>query len=364
MTRRNWRRFDWPLLLAIILLSTYGIFMIASAVQGDPELLGYPQRQIGYLVAGMALMFVVASFDYALLGSFTAVFYAGVLVLLALVGLIGQNLFGAQSWILFLGLFPIQPSELAKVALALALAQYLAARQEQMGDVRTILAALAIMAPVLVLVFLEPDLGTAIVLAVQGGILFLAAGLRVRHLLAGGVAGLALGPLFWQLLADHQRTRLLIFLDPTADPDSYFNVDQALVSVGSGGLLGKGYGMGTQSQLHFLRVRHTDFIFSVTAEELGFVGALVMVALLLFIILRLWRIAEQARDPFGRLLAAAIAGILLFQTAVNIGMNMGLVPVTGLPLPFVSYGGNAMLSLFLLVGLAQSVAMRKKKIEF
>jgi len=364
MTRRNWRRFDWPLLMAIVLLSTYGIFMIASAVQGDPELVSYPQRQIGYLLAGVALMFVVASFDYGLLGSFTAVFYVGVLVLLALVGLIGQSLFGAQSWISFLGLFPIQPSELAKVALALALAQYLGARQEQMGDVRTILTALGVMAPLLVMVFLEPDLGTAIVLAVEGGILFLAAGLRVRHLLAGGVAGLAVGPLLWGLLQDHQRTRLLIFLDPTADPDSYFNVDQALVSVGSGGLLGKGYGMGTQSQLHFLRVRHTDFIFSVTAEELGFVGALVMAGLLLFIILRLWRIAEQARDPFGRLLATGIAAIMLFQTTVNVGMNMGLVPVTGLPLPFVSYGGNAMLSLFLLVGLAQSVAMRKRKIEF
>ena len=175
---------------------------------------------------------------------------------------------------------------------------------------------------------------------------------------------MALTPIFWSLLQEHQRTRILIFLDPTADPDSYFNVSQALVSVGSGGLLGKGYGQGTQSQLHFLRVRHTDFIFSVVAEEIGFIGATILLALLLFIIMRLWRIAAQARNPFGLLLVTGVTGIILFQTIVNVGMNMSLIPVTGLPLPFVSYGGNAMLSLMLMIGLVQSVSMRQKQIEF
>ena len=364
MTRINWRHFDWPLLAAILILSVYGIVMIGSAVKGDPELVSYPQRQVGYLFAGLLLMFAVALFDYNFLGTLTIPIYFIVLLLLALVGVLGNTLFGAQSWINFFGLFPIQPSELAKVVLALALGKYLAYHWDRTWSLSTLLGGLAIMAPLLLLVFLEPDLGTAIVLAVEGALIFIAAGLRARHMVVSTLAGVAMIPLFWTLLQDHQRSRIQIFLDPTADPDSYFNVEQALVSVGSGGLLGKGYGQGTQSQLHFLRVRHTDFIFSVVAEEMGFIGAIILLVLLLFIILRLWRIADQARNPFGMLLVTGIAAIILFQTVVNVGMNMALIPVTGLPLPFVSYGGNAMLSLMLLVGLAQSVSMRKKKIEF
>jgi rod shape determining protein RodA len=364
MNRRNWRHFDWPLLVAVILVSILGVIMMVSAVQGDPHLATYPRRQAIYVLVGLALLLTAALVDYHLLASFTVPLYGLVLVLLALVGVLGKRLFGAQSWLDVFGLFPVQPSELAKVALALALARYLAARQEQIGRLGTMAGALLIAAPILVFVFLEPDLGMTIVLAVELGFLLFVAGIRWSHL-AGGVVGLvAAAPLFWSILQDHQRTRLRIFLDPTADPNSYFNVQQALVSVGSGGLLGKGFGQGTQSQLHFLRVRHTDFIFSVIAEELGFIGACVLLVLLLFILWRLWRVAEQARDPYGRLLVVAVAAVILFQTVVNIGMNMALVPVTGLPLPFVSYGGNAMLSFFLMIGLAESVAMRKQKIDF
>jgi rod shape determining protein RodA len=303
-------------------------------------------------------------FNYHLLRAFTIPFYIFVLALLAIVGALGQTIFGAQSWINFFGLFPIQPSELAKVALAMALGVYLANNQEHIGEVRVVIFGILIIIPIFVLVVMQPDLGTAIVLAVEAAAIFFVAGLRYRYIIAGMVMALITAPLAWSMLAEHQRTRILIFLDPTADPDSYFNVSQALVSVGSGGLLGKGYGLGTQSQLHFLRVRHTDFIFSVVAEEIGFVGAAILLLLLLFIILRLWRIAAQARDPFGVLLVTGITGIILFQTIVNIGMNMSLIPVTGLPLPFVSYGGSAMLSLMLMIGLAQSVSMRRKKIEF
>ncbi len=364
MNRRNWRHFDWPLFVAVILVSLLGVIMMVSAVKGDPQLTTYPRRQAVYVVVGMALLLSVAVFDYHLLLSFTVPLYGLVLVLLALVGVLGKRVFGAQSWLDVFGLFPVQPSELAKVVLALALARYLAARQEQIGRLGTIVGALLIAAPILVFVFLEPDLGMTIVLAVELGFILFVAGIRWSHL-AGGVVGLVVAaPLFWSILQEHQRTRLRIFLDPAADPNSYFNVQQALVSVGSGGLLGKGFGQGTQSQLHFLRVRHTDFIFSVIAEELGFVGACMLLVLLWFILWRLWRVAEQARDPYGRLLVVAVAAVIFFQTVINIGMNMALVPVTGLPLPFVSYGGNAMLSFFLMIGLVESVAMRKQKIDF
>ncbi len=358
--RYSWRRFDWLLLLTVALLSIYGVVMIASAVQGDPELVDYPRRQVFYIIAGLALMFAVAAFDYNLIASFIWPIYLIMLALLALVGVVGKTIFGAQSWIDFFGLFPIQPSELAKVVLALVLGKYLADRQDRMDDPTTLLGGALIVAPILTLVFLEPDLGGAVVLAVEAAFIFFAAGLYYRYIFAIGVAGLALSPIFWNLLNETQRTRLRIFVDPSADPDSYFNVEQALVSVGSGGLLGKGYGQGTQSQLHFLRVRHTDFIFSVIAEELGFVGATILLLLLLFILWRLWRIAVEAPNVFGRLIVVAVAAIVLFQTIVTVGMNMGLLPVTGLPLPFVSYGGNAMLSLMLMFGLAQSVAMRRK----
>ncbi len=359
MSNQNWRRFDWLLLLAIVMLSIFGVIMINSAVQGDPELAGFPKRQAFYLAVGLALMFITAAFDYHLLRTLTIPFYIFVLALLAIVGAIGQSIFGAQSWINFFGLFPIQPSELAKVALALALGSYLATNQEHIGELRVVLTGLIIIAPIFALVALQPDLGTAIVLAVEAAAIFFVAGLRIRYIIAGVVLAALSAPLAWSMLAEHQRTRILIFIDPTANPDAYFNVKQALVGVGSGGLLGKGYGQGTQSQLHFLRVRHTDFIFSVIAEELGFVGATLMLLTLFFIIWRLWRIADGAADPFGRLLVTGLTAIILFQTLVVVGMNMGLLPVTGLPLPFVSYGGNAMLSLMIFIGLAQSVTMRR-----
>ena len=359
MSRQNWRQFDWLLLSAIVILSIFGIIMINSAVQGDPELAGFPKRQAFYLAVGLALMFMTAAFDYHLLRTLTIPFYVFVLALLALVGTLGQSIFGAQSWINFFGLFPIQPSELAKVDLALALGSYLAANQKRIGDLRVVLTGIIIIAPIFILVALQPDLGTAIVLAVEAAAIFFAADLRFRHILASLALGALTAPLAWSMLAEHQRTRILIFIDPTANPDAYFNVKQALVGVGSGGLLGKGYGQGTQSQLHFLRVRHTDFIFSVIAEELGFIGATMMLMILFFIIWRLWRIAGRSQDAFGNLLVTGLTAVILFQTLVVVGMNMGLVPVTGLPLPFVSYGGNAMLSLMIFIGLAQSVSMRR-----
>ncbi len=359
MSRGSWRQFDWLLLAAIVILSIFGIIMIKSAVQGDPELVSFPRRQAFYLLVGLGLMAFTAALDYHLLRKFSTAFYIAVLLLLAIVGALGQRIFGAQSWINFFGLFPIQPSELAKVSLALSLGSYLASKEDRIGDVQVVFTGLLIIAPIFILVALQPDLGTAIVLAVEAAAIFFVAGLRPRHLLAAGVLALLGAPLAWSMLAEHQRTRILIFIDPSADPDAYFNVKQALVGVGSGGLLGKGYGQGTQSQLHFLRVRHTDFIFSVIAEELGFVGASLMILILFFIIWRLWRVASQAQESFGLLLVTGLTSVILFQTLVVVGMNMGLLPVTGLPLPFVSYGGNAMLSLMLFIGLAQSVAMRR-----
>ena len=216
----------------------------------------------------------------------------------------------------------------------------------------------------LLLIYLQPDLGTALTLIAIWAAMIWMAGMRFRYLLALGVVGLAALPLVWLNLEDYMQQRLMLFVNPGSDPDSYFNVHQALVSIGSGGWVGKGLTKGSQSQLHFLRVRHTDFIFAVTAEELGFLGAVAMIGLLFFLLWRILRIAERSRDTFGRLLAAGVGGLVLFQSVINIGMNLGLMPVTGIPLPFVSYGGSSFLTLMLGIGLVESVAMRHKKLEF
>jgi rod shape determining protein RodA len=258
----------------------------------------------------------------------------------------------------------VQPAELAKILIIIILARFLADREQDMEKLGTILVSLGVVAVPMFLIYVQPDLGTALTLAAIWAAMIWMAGLRLRHLFLLVAGGLAILPLVWLNLEDYMRQRLMLFVDPGANPDSYFNVHQALVSIGSGGWTGKGLTHGTQSQLHFLRVRHTDFIFAVTAEELGFLGAMAMLALLFFLLWRVLRVAGQSRDTFGRLIAAGVAGLVLFQTAINVGMNLGLMPVTGIPLPFVSYGGSSFLTLMLGMGLVESVAMRHKKLEF
>jgi rod shape determining protein RodA len=287
--------------------------------------------------------------------------YVLMLGVLGVILVIGQVSGGSQRW---LGAGSVQPSELSKILVIIVLAKFLAEHEEEMDKFGTVLVSLGILAVPVLLIYLQPDLGTGLALIAIGVAMMWTARIRFRHLLVlvgGAVAAL---PLVWLSLKDYMRQRLMLFINPAGDPDSYFNVHQALVSIGSGGWMGKGLTHGTQSQLHFLRVRHTDFIFAVTAEELGFLGAVAMILLIFFLLWRIVRVAEQARDTFGRLIAAGVAGLILFQSVVNIGMNLGLMPVTGIPLPFVSYGGSSFLTLMLGMGLVESVAMRHKKLEF
>jgi len=498
ISRRSWRRFDYLLLAALLLLSAYGVTMIYSATIGTLGVEDAVQRQIIYLIAGTALMLVTASVDYRLLeiaqhpfagltplvlgltslgmiitwrvgrlpsaevaspfailladiapilvgvalviavfvadkfwiskldlvltrmvlaASLVGVLVAGVLallraqgagssaavpghlteatpylmvaglavayaldcltlritdilrnpiyvltlVLLGIIFVVGQVAGGSQRW---LGAGTVQPSELAKILTILVLAKFFADREESMEQFSTVLVSLAVVALPMFLIYLQPDLGTALALLAVRVVVAWMARIRLRHLIVLVGAGVIVLPLAWLGLQDYMRQRLMLFLNPASDPDSYFNVHQALVSIGSGGWIGKGLTRGTQSQLHFLRVRHTDFIFAVTAEELGFLGAVAMICLLFFVLWRIVRIAEQSRDVFGRLLAGGVAALILFQSLINIGMNLGLTPVTGIPLPFVSYGGSSFLTLMLGIGLVESVAMRQKKLEF
>jgi rod shape determining protein RodA len=228
----------------------------------------------------------------------------------------------------------------------------------------TVLASLGIVGLPTLLIYLQPDLGTSLTLVAIWIAMVWVARIRIRHLAVLLGTAVVLLPAVWLSLQDYMRQRLMLFINPAGDPDGYFNVHQALVSIGSGGWFGKGLTHGTQSQLHFLRVRHTDFIFAVAAEELGFLGAVAMIGLIFFALWRMVRVAELSRDTFGRLIVAGVVALILFQSVVNIGMNLGLLPVTGIPLPFVSYGGSSFITLMVGIGLVESVAMRHKKLEF
>ena len=313
------------------------------------------------LVIALALLYLLDCLTLRYTDTLHNPLYVLVLGILGVIFLIGQVSGGSQRWI---GAGAIQPSELSKVLMIVVLAKFLSDHEEELDRIGTVLTSLIIVGVPMLLIYLQPDLGTALTMIAIWAAMIWLAGMRFRHLALLVAGGLAALPLVWMNLEDYMKQRLLLFINPAGDPDQYFNVHQALVSIGSGGWVGKGLTKGSQSQLHFLRVRHTDFIFAVTAEELGFLGAVAMIGLLVFLLWRTLRIAERSRDTFGRLLAAGVGGLILFQTVINIGMNLGLMPVTGIPLPFVSYGGSSFLTLMLGIGLVESVAMRHKKLEF
>lgn len=361
MDRKIWRNFDFVLLAATVLLIAFGVAMIYSATQDTPDLQDLPRRQAIWALVGLALLSLVASIDYRFLESLQKPLYALTIASLLLVLLVGQVIHGAQRWI---SGSSFQPSELAKVVVILTLAQFLARHEKEMGRFRHILISIIYVAVPMGLIYLQPHLGTVIVLAVVWLIMVLMAGMRLLHLGVFGLAGLLSAPLIWFSLKDYMQKRLLLFINPARDPAARYNIDQALISIGSGGWLGKGYASGSQSQLHFLRVRHTDFIFSVIGEEMGFVGALILFALIGVVLWRIIRAASLARDSFGRLIACGVAALIFFQSFVNIGMNLGLLPVIGIPLPFISSGGSSLITLLMAEGLVQSVVMRHRKIGF
>lgn len=359
-----WRYFDIWLATAVIVLSAYGVLIVRSAITNVPAYVGYEQRQILFVVVGITVMLIVAAVDYRILTSGHWYLYAALIVLLIVVLTIGAVNNSVNRWIP-LGIIDFQPSELGRVLITITLGQFLARRERQMGRFsNTVITLLYIGVPI-GFIFVQPDLGMSILyVAIWFGIMMVA-GMPLRHFAILAILGVGLIALAYPNLAEYQQDRIAIFLDPEADPEQSRNVRQALISVGSGGWWGKGYFNGTQSQLGFLRVQHTDFIFSVLTEEMGFMfGALVVVLLMGVILLRILRVATITPDPAGRYICVGIAVMLFFQTTVSIGMNLQILPVTGLTLPFVSYGGSSLLTLYVGIGVVQSVLMRHRKLEF
>ncbi len=364
-----WRSFDWQLTIFGALLTGIGLAMAYSntVAAGTPILDPSSTFVRGLVWATIAsIVYVLAAvFDYQWLKTFAWPLYFVNLGLLIVSLLVGDGVSGAARWVSVLG-FQFQFSELAKILMIVVLGNYLASRQRSLDSVWVILGACILVVPSVGLVMLQPDLGTSLVLgAILGGMLFMS-GASLRWLAVIGGLVVAAIPFAWTyVLHDYQKQRLLSFLDPTADPQgSGYQLIQSQIAVISGGLFGKGLTNGTQNQLDFLPVQTTDFVFALLGEELGFLGALLVFGLFIALIWRVLLSAWRARDPFGLCVASGIASMLLFQFIVNVGMVIGVMPITGIPLPFITHGGASLISCALGLGILQSINIRQTRAEW
>ncbi|HMN11609.1 MAG TPA: FtsW/RodA/SpoVE family cell cycle protein [Bellilinea sp.] len=377
LKKETWRHFDFLLFGAVLLLCIFGIVMIQSAVAGSPGLANTVRNQIIFVVVGVVIILVLAVINYHTWFSTTKLLYGIILALLIGIYFFGNNLFGSRRWFTFAGI-SIQPSELAKIVLIITLAGYFASTVDKPHNLKWILTSLGLTLGIMVWIAIQPNLSTTILMLVLWFALVWIAGLKLKYvILLGSVMTVLVGIIFAQFVSvggsqeqswiqPYQMRRIINFVssDEEAAQGEKYNVEQALITIGSGGWFGAGYGSGTQVQLRFLKVRHTDFIFSAMAEEFGFVGTTVVVLLLLFVVFRIVHIARNALDTFGALIAYGVAVLIFFQMAVNIGVNLNLLPVTGLTLPFISSGGSSLLSLVLGIGLVESVAVHSHTLEF
>jgi rod shape determining protein RodA len=352
------RSIQWGLVLLIALIAGIGFAMLYSAANGDFQ--PWAARQMVRFAIVMVAVIAAALIDvrYWFRGAYWI--YAVALALVVAVDLRGIVGMGAQRWI-GIGAMQLQPSEIMKIALVLALARYFhCLPPENIGRLRyLIMPALMVAVPVL-LVLKQPDLGTAMMLLAAGGVLFFLAGVRVWMFAAGAAAALAAVPLAWSMLRDYQKSRLYTFLDPERDPlGAGYHILQSKIALGSGGLFGKGFLQGTQSHLSFLPEKQTDFIFTMIAEEFGLIGGLVLLALYVLVLVYAFAIALRSRSQFGQLLALGIATNFFLYAFINTAMVVGLIPVVGVPLPLISYGGTAMIAVLLGFGLLMNIGIHR-----
>jgi len=357
--RRLLHNIDWSFLLTNLLIAGIGVATILSATH-QSRFSGIYVKQLYALALGLLAMLVLVSLDYRRLVDRSHLLYVPTVAALAAVLAFGPLIAGTKRWFL-VGGFQVQPSEFAKLVGALLVAKVFAESKKDSLGLRDIFWPGAAIGLLSVLIAAEPDLGTAFTLIPMFLTVAFLAGLRMKALLALVLGGMVVGGLGWIFaLKEYQKTRIYSFLDPSLDPrGAGYQKIQSEIAVGSGGLAGKGYKKGSQSQLGYLPARQTDFIFSVLAEENGFIGVVVVLGLYLFVLWRAFETAQMARDRVGVFLAAAVAATLAFQVVYNVAMVAGLVPVKGLPLPLMSYGGSSVLSSLLAVGLILNVRMRR-----
>ena len=354
---------DWILVASTVAVSLVGVVMVYSATRGtdDDPTTYFLQRQAMFVVIGVGLMAAMAAFDYRRLRDWAIpIAGAALFLLFAVLTPLGTESKGIQAWFEVAG-FQLQPAELAKLALIIGLAAFLTLEKEDI-DGKRLATILGISAVPMALIMLQPDLGTVLVFGVMSLAIVFVAGARPRHfavLLLIGIIG-TIGILNSNVLADYQQDRLTNFANPELNADgSGYNQQQSQTAISAGQLRGQGLFEGTQTGLGFVPEQHTDFIFTVVGEELGFVGGAIVLGLLTVILWRVWRTAQLARDEFGMLVCVGVLAMLTFQVFENIGMTMGIMPVTGIPLPFMSYGGSSILTAFAAIGLVLNVHIHR-----
>lgn len=363
------RNLKLTILIIAVLIALVGLISIYSSTyqkEGEFWELVY-KRQILWLILGIVLFFFFSNFDYRRLWDVTYFLYGFCLLLLFLVLALGIVRLGAQRWLKFIW-FSIQPSEIVKLAMVIFLARYFSTKSagdlslqvDRAGPLRSLILPLLFTALPMGMIIEQPDLGSGIMLLVIFMIMLYLAGVRLKYILIFLLVIIACLPVLWHLLRDYQKDRLLVFLNPNIDPlGAGYTVIQSKIAVGSGGLFGKGWLSGTQSQLRFLPESHTDFIFATFAEEWGFLGCAALLLLYYLLISKGISIARRSADNFGRLLASGISAMLGIQVFINIAMNLGLAPVVGLPLPLMSYGGSSMFLTFISLGILANIDKRR-----
>ena len=363
--RRLIKNFDWVTLAVAVLISLIGIMTIYSATRplGTAEHAPFYIKQMSWLALGLFVLLLVASFDYIWMSRFSLPFYVIGIILLIAVFIIGRTGMGAQRW-LSLGPLSFQPSEFFKLIFIVMLSQYLSMMKGPLDTTSLLRVFFCITFVPFILLLKQPDLGTALIVLLIFGSLAVAKGLSKKVAILLVLITLIslpfLGNIFWEGLKDYQKSRLVAFIEPDIDPSGIgYHLSQSKITVGSGNFFGKGYMRGTQGPFRFLPEKHTDFIFAVFAEEWGFLGSLVLLILYLILIMRGLDTARKAKDDFGRLLALGVTFMFLIYFFVNVGMTLGLMPVVGIPLPFMSYGGTALLSNLIAVGILINVRTRR-----
>lgn len=357
-------KLDWILIIAVFLLLCVGLVTLYSMSSFDNTAgLNYFEKQLTSIVIGIGLMLFFSFFDYRVLNSYSTKFYFVIVGVLALLIFFGTTIRGTTGWIGF-GPFNIQPVEMAKLIVIIFLASFLSKKKTYLSVVaRTIVSIILVSVPVL-LILKQPDFGSAaVIIGIWTGMLF-ASGINKKVIFGLIFIGILSTTSGWFMLKDYQKERLVNFVSPDNDPrGTGYNVIQSIVAVGSGGMWGKGLGHGSQSQLNFLPEKHTDFIFAVFSEELGLFGSGVILVLFGLLIYRIKETARLARDNFGYLLAIGVIMMIFLQVLVNVGMNIGVAPVAGVPLPFLSYGGSSMISVLAAIGIMQSIYIRRIKVS-
>lgn len=362
----NWLKLDWVMVVVVFLLLIIGLtvlYTISSNSTNQNSVEGFSSfgRQLIAVFLGILLMFFFAFYDYRVLTSFSTKLYFFMLLLLLGVVFFGATVRGTTGW-LKLGFLNFQPVEAAKIIMVIFLASFLSKKKTELSIVVRIISSIVLVFIPVFLILRQPDLGSALIIIGIWISMLLTSGIKKKNFIVLGILGMAIIASSWFFLQSYQTERITNFLNPYKDPKgSGYNVIQSMIAVGSGGMWGKGLGHGSQSQLNFLPEKHTDFIFAVISEELGFVGALAVIFLFAIFLFRVKEAARLARDNFGYLICVGFLAMIFLQVLVNIGMNIGVAPVTGVPLPLLSYGGSSIITVLLLIGIVLNINRRRLK---